>query len=604
MDKRVLIAAGVSVLILVIWTTLFPPPRPPERPAGMQETVESTSAPTGPRGVRQEPSGAGPTEAEGAEPVGVEDVERVEAAQIEEARIENDLYEIVLTNQGARAVSWKLRDYLAIDGTPLELFPEFVDGRQHPLGVALDDPGLSALLNEALYQVEREVVPSRGDLGPGDRFTFTWADGRGLAARKVITFRHGSYLVDVDLEVTDRGRRLPARLTLGPGFGAQEPASSYYYEAMTWNRSGIVSHEQKNKKRGFDFAADSFSGNVLWAGLEDQYFAALILPGEQPARVRLDPVELRRRSLVEGEEDDAAKAELILSVSVPPGGAQLYIGPKKYRLLESLGSELEKVVWFFSNGFLAWIAKQIYFGLLWLHDHTIPNYGLAIILATFLLRLMLFPVNQYSMVSMKKTQLQMQRLQPKIKAIRAKYKKSKDAESRARMNQETMELYKREGVNPMGGVSGCLPMLAQFPILIGFYGMLTVAVDLRGAPFFGWIQDLSRADPYWITPLLMGVTMFVQQMMAMSKVKDPMQQQQQRFMMIMPVVFTVICIGLPSGLVLYWFVNNVLGIGQQWLVNNQTTRLDASMGKDRTKGADRKPAKQSTSDKKRTKVAR
>ena len=199
---------------------------------------------------------------------------------------------------------------------------------------------------------------------------------------------------------------------------------------------------------------------------------------------------------------------------------------------------------------------------------------MAIILSTFLLRVMLFPVNQYSMVSMKKTQLQMQRLQPKIKRIREKYKKQKDAESRGKMNQETMALYKKEGVNPMGGLNGCLPMLAQFPILIGFYNMLTVTIELRGAPFFGWITDLSQKDPYWITPLLMGATMFLQQRMAMSKVKDPVQAQQQRFMMIMPVVFTWICLQMPAGMVLYWFVNNLLGMGQQWLVNKKTSRLE------------------------------
>jgi YidC/Oxa1 family membrane protein insertase len=128
----------------------------------------------------------------------------------------------------------------------------------------------------------------------------------------------------------------------------------------------------------------------------------------------------------------------------------------------------------------------------------------------------------------------------------------------------------------MGGITGCLPLVAQIPILMAFYFMLTVAVELRGAPFFGWIHDLSVADPIYITPLLMGATMFLQQKMAMSKVKDPVQQQQQKFMMIMPFVFTWICIQMPAGMVLYWFVNNVLGIGQQWLVNRHTTRLEAA----------------------------
>jgi YidC/Oxa1 family membrane protein insertase len=182
------------------------------------------------------------------------------------------------------------------------------------------------------------------------------------------------------------------------------------------------------------------------------------------------------------------------------------------------------------------------------------------------------------MVAMKKQQLQMQRLQPKIKAIKAKHKK-KDSQSRAKINQETMELYKKEGINPAGGLSGCLPLLAQFPNLNGFYNMLTVAIELRGAPFFGWIQDLSVKDPFYITPLLMGVTMFTQQKMAMSKIKDPQQLQQQRMMLFMPIMFTVICVQMPSGLVLYWFVNNLLGMGQQYLVNRQTAKLDGPQPK-------------------------
>jgi YidC/Oxa1 family membrane protein insertase len=313
-----------------------------------------------------------------------------------------------------------------------------------------------------------------------------------------------------------------------------------------------------------------FAAPVQWAGLEDQYFAALVLPGPGETVVAWSGVEVTPAATAAPEP----VTEPLLAVSVPAVGARIFVGPKKYTLLHELGEGLDRAVWFASNAFLAWIARFIFLCLLWIHDHTIPNYGLAIVLATFLLRLLLFPVNQYSMVSMKKTQLQMQRLQPKIKRIREKYKKLKDSDSRAKMNQETMELYRKEGVNPMGGLSGCLPLLAQFPILIGFYNMLTVAIELRGAPFFGWIHDLSQADPYWVTPLLMGATMFLQQRMAMSKVKDPVQLQQQRMMLIMPVVFTWICLQMPAGMVLYWFVNNVLGIGQQWLVNRHTARLE------------------------------
>jgi YidC/Oxa1 family membrane protein insertase len=144
------------------------------------------------------------------------------------------------------------------------------------------------------------------------------------------------------------------------------------------------------------------------------------------------------------------------------------------------------------------------------------------------------------------------------------------------MNEEMMALYRKEGVNPMGGMSGCLPLLIQFPILIGFYNMLTVAIELRGAPFFGWIQDLTLKDPFYVTPLLMGATMFFQQKMTTTPVGDPTQR---RIMLMMPIVFTVMFLNLPSGLVLYWFVNNLLGIGQQWLVNRHVGRVEAAAQK-------------------------
>ena len=573
MDKKVLLAAALSIFILLMWGTIFPPPQKPVAPVeqvegGLPQAEAGTPTPYEPREPYRSgevtPADEGDTEVEYAEAV---------KASARTILVETDIYLVELTNEGGRAVSWKLRDQLDQHGEPLELLPKYTEAAPMPLELRVDDPLLTRMLNEAYYEVEQSTLSAGTKL-----VRFRWSDGRGLTADKSFTFHDGSYLVDVEVDVIDRGRRLPAELSIGPGFGAQEESSSYYYEAWVWDRAGEAVHEQKGKRHGYDAEAIGLSGESRWAGLEDQYFAALVLPDLEgaPIRISVTPVELQRLPFPGSDDETKPQTEVVLSVIVPEDGAELYIGPKQYRLLETLNLGLEEVVWFFSNSFLAWISKQIYFGLLWLYANVVHNYGAAIVLATFILRLMLFPVNQYSMVRMKKTQIEMSRLQPKIKSIRSRYKDKKDAESRGKMNQEMMELYKQEGVNPMGGVTGCLPMLAQFPILIGFYGMLTVAVELRGAPFFGWIQDLSRADPLYITPLLMGVSMFVQQFMAMSKVKDPMQQQQQRFMMIMPVVFTVICVNLPSGLVLYWFVNNVLGIGQQWLVNRHTGKLESA----------------------------
>jgi YidC/Oxa1 family membrane protein insertase len=565
MDKRVALAAVLSTLVLLVWMWLFPVQEPPREPP-VPETVQRAA----PGPVH------GPSSTAAATPAEVPAAQPISAAVEEVVRVSTGQFDVTLTNRGGVALSWKLRDYTTAGGEALELLPQSRGLHPRTLGLDLDDASLAAALDQALYRVERAPVESDGARPPGERIRFTFADERGIEVVKTIVFREGTHLVDLELQVTDRGRRLPARLALGPGFGAQEPGdeqSTYYYHGQTvWNHEGTVTRRKSGEESG------RFSARLRWAGLEDQYFAILLLPGDEATEVAWRPVELEAEPpRPDAEPREGPKGpEPLLSVAMPEGRGQLFVGPKKLTLLRELGGELDRVVWFSSYAFLAWIAKFIFLCLLWIHDHTIQNYGLAIILATFLLRLLLFPINQYSMVSMKKSQVQMQRLQPKMKAIRAKYKKAKDSDSRAKMNQEVMDLYRKEGVNPMGGLSGCLPLLAQFPILIGFYNMLTVAFELRGAAFFGWIRDLSRADPYWVTPLLMGVTMAVQQKLAMSKIKDPVQQQQQRVMMIMPVVFTVFCIGMPSGMVLYWFVNNLLGIGQQWLVNRHTARLEAA----------------------------
>ena len=576
-EKRLIAAIALSVVILVVFAWLSPKPERQPLPAAEETATAERTVETETEPRRRPPETARETdEAVDAAPL---DEPAIEAEVEEEILIDNGVLQVVFTNRGGRALSWTLDGYTSADGNLLNLFPRFEDGGGSPLSIDVDDPALTDELNHVLYRVERERLAGEGPSG-GERISFSWSDGRGMAVEKTFVFRNGDYLVDAWLDVTDRGRRLPARLTLGPGFAAQEPSSShsnYYYESQgVWN----VGSEVTRNKRGKLEDEGGFSGPVLWAGLEDQYFTSLIIPNDSPAQVRWKNYELITIP-VEGEDADDApelRPEPVIAVSMQGGGAQLFIGPKNYGLLRSIGDdrELGEAVWWSSQGWLRAIVKVLFACLVWIHDNVTQNWGMAIVLATLVLRLVLFPVNQYSMVSMKKTQLQMQKLQPKVKAIRNKYKKAKDAQSKGKMNQEMMALYKQEGVNPMGGMSGCLPLLAQFPILIGFYNMLTVAVELRGAPFFGWIQDLSQQDPFMILPILMAVTMFAQQKLAMSKIKDPQQLQQQRMMLFMPIVFGFICLQMPSGLVLYWFVNNLLGMGQQWLVNRHAGRLEAA----------------------------
>ena len=565
MEKRLILAVAISVLIYATFMWIMAPP--PAPPVAVPEPTPKLAAES-------------PELEDAAPPTsGAEDPTLLPATSAEDERsieIDNGVFRAVLTNRGARVTSWSLHGH-GVGDEPLELLRRYADGLSHYLAFELDDPELTQTLAGALFHVERESSSGEPDGAAGEVLRFVYSDGRGLEASRELVFHRGGYLVGIRQEVRENGRVRPSRVAIGPGFAAAGPKSSYYFDSQAvWNVDGYVARSAVGKLDG----TGRFRGNVQWAGLEDQYFAALLVGDGSAGDVAWLHTSVTPEPVPgSGSETPKSLERPTISVSVPEGGLQLFIGPKRYELLRDLGHELDRAIWFSSMQWLQPIVKYLFVCLIWIHGHVVSNWGWAIVLATLALRIVLFPVNQYSMISMKKTQIQMQRLQPKVKAIRARYSKKKDAQSRAKMNQEMMDLYKVEGVNPMGGLSGCLPMLAQFPILIGFYNMLTVAVELRGAPFFGWIRDLSVQDPYWITPILMTGTMFFQQRLAMTKVKDPQQLQQQRIMLFMPVMFGVICLQMPSGLVLYWFVNNLLGIGQQWLVNRHSDRLEAALEK-------------------------
>lgn len=579
MEKRYIVGAVLCFAALILWQvylapTLSPPPPRPEAVPAQQQPAPVEAAPDTTE-IEENRGAEAPLEAP---------VEAVQAQQEEEITVETDLYRVVLTNRGGRVVSWMLHDYLDSDGKPLQAVSQLGDGSRRPLGVLLSDPKLSKEVDEALYSVERENVERDRGRGAGTIVRFRWADGRGLEVTKTLEFHDGEPLVGVDVDVADRGRALPAWLTWGPGFQTRHDGrkglSSYYYaNQVTWDMGGLVARSPGVFPFRYDIGDGiAEAGRLRWAGIEDQYFTALIVPRTGEGDFRAWKVDVVPAGAAPAESGAPAEPEVrpMVAVSVADEGVLLYVGPKQYNYLQALGYDLQKAVWFSSISLFALMARFLYEVLIWIHANTVPNYGVSIIIATVLLRIVLFPLNQFSMVRIKKSQAEIQRVQPKINAIRKKYSKKKDAESRSQMHQEIMELYKKEGINPMGGMMGCLPTLAQFPILIGFYDMLVAAVELRGAPFILWIKDLTRMDPYMVTPLLMGATMFIQQKMSMTKMGDPTQQ---RIMMFTPVIFTVMFIQLPSGLVLYWFVNNLLGIGQQWLVNRHLGRLEkASQG--------------------------
>ncbi|HEX5043215.1 MAG TPA: membrane protein insertase YidC [Candidatus Polarisedimenticolaceae bacterium] len=555
------IYAALAFLALIAWFVWFAPkPEPmPPRPAAAPTPAAQAPAPVPPAAAPpEEPAAPSP-------PAGP----AVAAAEVQNVDVETAAYAIRFTNQGASVLSWRLKDFHDSRNAPVELVPEFVRASPQsarPLQWDLDDTELTKRLNSAPFAVERERRAG------GEVLRFRYADGAGLTAEKTFTFPPSGYTVGMAGEVVDRGRHVPARLTWGPGLEAQDMVrrgSFHYGSQLVRNVGGRVERLRSNKVTGAS-TLDA-PGDLRWAGLEDQYFAALLLPGARGAS-RAWPVQVQvPKDEKEPNGEKEARPFPVVAVSAGPD-ARLFVGPKSYTVLREAGLPPLQVIWFSNFGGVDYLAELLLRFLLWLHSHVVANWGLVIVLATFCLRLVLFPLNQYSMVKMRKAGMQMQRLKPRMDSIKNKYAKKKDAENRAKMNKEIMELYAKEGINPLSQMSGCLPILIQFPVLIAFYNVFTVAVELRGAPFAAWIKDLSLPDPIWITPLLMGATMFYQQKLAMQK--SAMDPTQARMMMFMPLIFTVTFLSLPSGLVLYWLTNNVLGIAQQWLVNRHIARIE------------------------------
>lgn len=566
MEKRTLLAITITFAILIIWWLVFPPQQKPPQSQPPEGTQEST--------LEQQLPAEAEAAAQTEEPVSVPPVivQPVQETEEKEITVENSLFIVRFSNRGGIVKSWKLKRYFDNQGDPLELVaPESEIFGIFPLDIRTGNEERDAMIHNSLFVVESEegkVADEKGDEYDGHTITFTYADERGLVIeKKIVLFEH-TYIGAFEHSVHMQGEKIESSILWGAHFGsARDTANRFYYAGQCIARisSKLVRIQKKSVKE-----LQSIPGMVQWAGIEDQYFAAIFMP-----RSSIDRIEV----LPSVRTNEGGKEEKFISVVVPHAekGYRLFVGPKDYHLLTAEGNALNQTVNFGSFALIAYIAKGLYIALVWLYDHTIPNYGFGIILLTVVIRIIFFPLTQKSFVSMKKMQTQMKKLQPKINAIKERYKKKKsDYQARQKMNQEIMALYKSEGINPLGGMSGCLPLLLQLPILWAFYNVLSAAIELRQAPFLLWVKDLSAKDPYYITPLLMGATMFIQQKMSGPVGGDPMQQ---RMMMFMPIIFTFLFLQFPSGLVLYWLVNNILGIGQQYLINRQAEQLLASGNK-------------------------
>jgi len=571
MEMRAFLAVVLSLAVMMFYQYFLAPPPPVPPAAG--EVVEPPVA--GPTIPRSEPDEAPVTEAGGDEPAASDPVgEPVAGTREASWLLQTDLYRMTVSNRGARITSLILEDYDSDFGGPLDLIvhePGF-----EPLGMlnlaTPEIPEVAGAANDALYAVTIDGREPAGGVHRVDGVTeirWLWNDGAGWNVDKRLTIDRGSYLSMLELSVATPVET-PTWITLGPGLeeDADVTRTGIYLMKGAVLFDGSVEHVPDTSLETPEPRVQS----ILWGGIQSNYFLAAMVPAG-PVSIQLSAAPAPAAGVAvasegaEGSEpvDGAAQpgTRASFGLAIPASGTlrlPMYVGPKSYEVLRAAGYELHRAV---DYGMFAILARPVAVGLEYLNDLT-GNYGLAIILATLIVRLVFFPLAQSSMKSMRK----MQQLQPQMNAIRASYKGVKDVQKRQEMNAEVMKLYKDHGVSPLGG---CLPMLLQMPVLFGFYAAISVSIDIRQAPFILWINDLSKMDPYYILPLLMGASMYVQQRMSPGT-GDPMQQ---KIFRLMPVMFTFFFLSFPSGLVIYWLVNTLLGIAQQAYVNHQLDAPDA-----------------------------
>ncbi len=572
--RRLLLATLLSVAVLILWQQLFPaperPPTPPpvsEAPAAAPPTAEPSAGPVA--AAPEEAPPVAPAMPEAA-PEALPAPEPIEAASEQRLTLESDSYQAVFSNRGAVLVSLRLKQHSAAGGGEVDLVRQR-SGFPYPLAIT-DRAGQSTGFDRALFAVERV----RHQAG-GESLEFRYSGAAGTASKRITLQPDGLLRIRVEVPGrTDWG------LLLGPGIRnptADETSNRFARRAVIYRQ---VDDTERLDPAKTDVDTLVPVSGLRWIGIQDTYFLNALVPLAGVEQVLVKPLlflpvdggRFAEGAEVEAREEEEGAARVLALVAQAGSGAveiDSYWGAKEYDRLAALPYGLEETV---ELGWFRFLTLPLLKSLRWIYANMVANYGWAIILMTIAIRLLLFPLMHKSTVSMQK----MQELNPKIQAIRQKYRsKLKDKQNRPnveaqrKMNEEVMALYKSEGVNPAGG---CLPLLLQLPVLFAFYNLLSVAIELRHAPWLGWIQDLSAPDPYYVLPVVMGASQFLQQKLTPSAA-DPMQR---RLFQLMPIFFTVLFLGFPSGLVLYWLTNNLLGIAQQAIYLKLKTAKAAAAG--------------------------
>jgi len=467
--------------------------------------------------------------------------------------VENELYRITFSNRGAQVTSWVLKKYKDDDGKPLDLVNHEAAAKfGYPLSLFTYDEGLRNRLQQAMF-----VPSATGNITAPGTLSFDYSAG-GLSVHKIFKF-DASYLVHAEVSVTQNGAPVAALLAWPAGFGDQQTLPQYASATLDTAQDGKAEQIALKKVVG----GETLHGSFDWAGVGDMYFAAIFMP-DSPKNLDLVslhntiPLPQNHKKPDPNHVDQAPVLGAAMGAA-QPFSVQIFAGPKSLDVLGAIpvngGVSLEKVVNF---GWWGVISKPLFIILRYLHEHITGNWGWAILILTLILNVAMLPTR----FQMMKSSLKMQRIQPHMDAIKAKYAKYKTTDPRRQeMNKEIFALQKQEGVNMFGG---CIPMLIQWPLLFGFYRMLSNVIELRQAHWL-WLPDLSAPDPLHILPVFFIVSMFLVQWLTPSPGVDPAQQRMMAFTM--PAVFGFMTWNIGSGLALYWAGSNILGIVQQVLMN-------------------------------------
>lgn len=547
---RVIIAIVLSLLVFLVWDYFFVDrtanlPQAPrqEQPMGeaTQDKVPSQAAPATQQTME---SVTNPPSSPTTEP-------SLEAKVSDRTiSVKTPLYTADLSESGGNITGFTLMQYRETieKDSP---FKQLISKKNSLGSVRLDLPGVNMKGADYQANIESDQITVQEK---SETLTFTGRMPDGVIVEKTFLFSPDTYVIDLIITIKNASEH---PIAVGPAvslvkYEAPDQNAGYGFTGPSGYINGNL--EQVKKKKIAELGG--LSGNIGWVAIEEQYFVTSILPVNREnitMQVALDESDLIHNQLISPAATLNPNAENKFEY-------QIFFGPKSLKLLKSFNNDLQKIVYF---GWFDILAKPCLWVMNFIHDNLIPNYGVAIILLTLLTKVLLWPLGQKSYKSMNA----MKKLQPLTAEIKEKYKNDKK-----KMNEEVMALYRAYKVNPMGG---CLPMIVQIPVFFGLYRMLYGAIELRHAPFFGWINDLSAPDrlfhfsfsiplmqaPYGIPvlTLVMGATMFLQQ-----KLQPAMgDATQAKMMMLMPVFFTFIFINFPSGLVLYWLVNNVFSIAQQ-----------------------------------------